>query len=214
MGNFNVKTTGRAAVPRSKRLREAGGYSSSGTVINAGNTSPSSGSGDGHKAALDAISIDNAFYLWLLQKLDGEDDSTRQKVKAGYADDAAHAAEADHALDADTWEGHQFDQYLNQAVRTTDIVQFAKVIAGLFRTPDFVSGIETGSGAAIDERGNGEMNGLTLRSFLKVPMLIYNKIRVTGGEMWNTEGATIAEVTQDPGSETAFTLLLDGAGSG
>ena len=127
----------------------------------------------------------------------------------GYADNAGHAAEADHALDADTWEGHQFGQYLDQAVRTTDIVKFAKVIAGLFRTPDFVSGIETGSGAAIDERGNGEMNGLTLRSFLKVPMLIYNKIRVTGGEMWNTEGATIADVTQDPGSETAFTLLLD-----
>ena len=37
----------------------------------------------------------------------------------------------------------------------------------------------------------------------------FDTIRVTGGEMWNTEGATIAEVTQDPGSETAFTLLLD-----
>lgn len=213
MSNYNVKTTGRAAVPRSKRLREAGGYTSSGTVINAGNSSPSSGSGDGHthanKAALDAISIDNAFYLWLLQKLDGEDDSSRQKVKAGYADDAAHADEADHALDADTWDGHQFSQYLDQGVRSSDMVRFASVIASLFRTPDFVSGIETGAGAAIDENGNGEMNGLTLRSFLKVPMLIYNKIRVTGGEMWNTEGATIAEVTPDDGSETAFTLLLD-----
>lgn len=215
MKNYNVITTGRAAVPRSKRLRDAGGNQGSrGTTVVANGSDPGASSNcDGHshanKAALDAISIDNAFYLWLKQKIDGEDDSTRQKVKAGYADDAAHATEADHALDADTWEGHQFGQYLDQAVRTTDIVKFAKVIAGLFRTPDFVSGIETGSGAAIDERGNGEMNGLTLRSFLKVPMLIYNKIRVTGGEMWNTEGATIAEVTQDPGSETAFTLLLD-----
>ena len=215
MKRFNVITTGKTAVPRSKRLREAGGYQSSGgTVINAGgDSSPSSSSGDGHthanKAALDAISIDNAFYLWLLQKIDGESDSTRQKVKAGYADDAAHAINADHATDSDKWATHNFGDYLNQPVRTTDIVQFARVIAGLFRTPDFVSGIETGSGAAIDENGNGEMNGLTLRSFLKVPVLIYNKIRVTGGEMWNTEGATIKEVTQDPGSETAFTLLLD-----
>ena len=53
------------------------------------------------------------------------------------------------------------------------------------------------------------MNGLTLRSFLKVPVLIYNKIRVTGGEMWNTEGATIAEVIPNPNSESAFTLILD-----
>ena len=187
MKRYNVITTGKTAVPRSKRLREAGGYQSSGgTVINAGGESSPSSSGDGHthanKAALDAISIDNAFYLWLLQKIDGESDSTRQKVKAGYADDAAHATNADHATDSDKWAAHNFGDYLNQPVRTTDIVQFARVIAGLFRTPDFVSGIETGSGAAIDENGNGEMNGLTLRSFLKVPVLIYNKIRVTGGE--------------------------------
>ena len=205
MKRYNVITTGKTAIPRSKRLRDTGGYQSPGgasVVVTGGDSyvSPTQ-TGDGHthanKAALDAISIDNDFYLWLTQKIEGEDDSTTGKVKAGYADDAG------------SWEGHKFADYMDQPVRTSDIVQFAKVIAGLFRTPDFVSGIETGSGAAIDERGNGEMNGLTLRSFLKVPMLIYNKIRVTGGEMWNTEGATIAEVTPDPGSDTAFTLLLD-----
>ena len=213
MKNYNVITTGKAAVPRSRRLREAGGYQTSGgTSVNVSGDS-SSNNGDGHthanKAALDAISIDNDFYLWLKQKIEGADDSDTRKVNAGYADEAGHAIEADHATDADTWEKHRWAEYMDQAVRSSDIVRFAQVIAGLFRTPDFVSGIETGSGAAIDEKGNGEMNGLTLRSFLKVPMLIYNKIRVTGGEMWNTEGATIAEVTKDPDSDTAFTLLLD-----
>lgn len=214
MKNYNVITTGRKAVPRSKRLRDTGGgQPSGGTVVNTGvvpsSSSPAS-SGDGHthpnKPALDAISIDNDFYLWLTQKREGEDNSSYQKVKAGYAD---HAAEADHAADSDAWGGHRFSEYMDQPVRTTDFVRFAGVIASLFRTPDFVSGIETGSGAAIDQRGNGEMNGLTLRSFLKVPVLIYNKIRVTGGEMWNTEGATIAEVIPDPNSESAFTLILD-----
>lgn len=212
MKSYSVITSGRTAVPRSKRLREAGYHAnSSGTVITSGDSSVSNNDGHTHsnKAALDAISIDNSFYLWLLQKIEGADDSSRQKVKAGYADEAGHAVEADHAADADTWEKHHWSEYMDQAVRTTDMVRFAKVIAGLFRTPDFVPGMETGSGAAIDENSNGEMNGLTLRSFLKVPQLIYNKVRVTGGEMWNTEGATIAEVTKDPGSDTAFTLLLD-----
>lgn len=198
MKKYNVITTGKKAVPRSKRLRDAGGYQVSGGTVVTTSGESSSSSGDGHthanKAALDAISIDDAFYLWLLQKIDGETDSTRKKVKAG---------------DSDKWDGHSFGEYLNQAVKTDSVVQFARVIAAMFKTPNFVPGIETGAGAAIDENGNGEMNGLTLRSFLKVPELIYNRIRVTGGEMWNTEGATIADVTPDPDSSTAFTLLLD-----
>ncbi len=208
------KTTNRTARPRSKRLRELGVSSSGGAVAivqNAGSGSGSSSAGDGHTHGnlpyLDQITTDYDGYIHLTQPRENEDDGSvstvTEKVKAGYADDA------DHATDADTWKEHEFDDYMDQPVRTTDFVQFARVIANLFRTQDFVSGIETGSGAAIDDRGNGEMNGLTLRSFLKVPVLIYNKIRVTGGEMWNTEGATIAEVTPDPDSDTAFTLLLD-----
>lgn len=73
----------------------------------------------------------------------------------------------------------------------------------------YVSGIETGTGAAIDKEGNAEMTSLTLRSFLKVPTLIYNKVQVTGGEMWNTEGGTIAKVEPDADSDTAFVLTMD-----
>ena len=212
-------TIHRTARPRSERLRKLGQAASGAgsVVISTTGSSGSAATGSGHThdnlPTLNQISTDNDGYLYLnipiVDEETGEVVYTDIKVKAGYADDAAHAAEADHAKDATLWDGHEFGQYLNQGVRTSDIVQFAKVIAGVFRTPDFVSGIETGSGAAIDEKGNGEMNGLTLRSFLKVPELIYNRIRVTGGEMWNTEGATIAEVTPDPDSSTAFTLVLD-----
>lgn len=74
---------------------------------------------------------------------------------------------------------------------------------------EFISGIETGTGASIDREGNAEMTSLVLRSFLKVPQLIYNKVSVTGGEMWNTEGAVIKSVTPDPDSDTAFVLELE-----
>lgn len=181
MKNYNVKTTGKTAVPRSKRLRDAGGYQRPGstTVVNTGSGQPASSqdqSGDGHthanKAALDAISIDNLFYLWLKQKLEGDDDSTLQKVKAGYADDAAHAdesdhtleadhaEEADHALDSDQWTGHDFDDYLDQPVRVSDIVQFLGVIADAFMTSNYEEGV---SGAGIDEDGNGELANLLVR---------------------------------------------------
>ena len=188
MKNYNVKTTGRTAVPRSQRLRDAGGYQRSGgtTVVNAGNTQTvSSGeqSGDGHthanKAALDAISIDNSFYLWLKQKLEGDDDSTLQKVKAGYADDAAHATEADHAdeadhaLDSDQWSGHDFEDWLDQPVRVSDIVQFLAVIADAFMTSNYEEGE---SGASIDEDGNGELGNLLVRGVAQMARAIVDLI--------------------------------------
>lgn len=163
MKNYNVKTTGKTAVPRSKRLRDAGGYQRPGstTVVNTGSSQPASSqdqSGDGHthanKAALDAISIDNLFYLWLKQKLEGDDDSTLQKVKAGYADEAAHAD------DSDQWDGHDFDDWLDQPVRAGDIVQFLGVIADAFMTSNYEEGE---SGAGIDEDGNGELANLLVR---------------------------------------------------
>lgn len=194
MKNYNVKTTGRTAVPRSQRLRDAGGYQRSGgtTVVNAGNTqtvSPGDQASDGHthdnKAALDAISIDNAFYLWLKQKLEGDDDSTLQKVKAGYADDSAHAIEADHAteadhadeadhaLDSDQWAGHDFEDWLDQPVRVSDIVQFLAVIADAFMTSNYEEGE---SGASIDEDGNGELENLLVRSVAQMARAIVDLI--------------------------------------
>jgi hypothetical protein len=71
----------------------------------------------------------------------------------------------------------------------------------------YIPGIETGTGAAIDEDGNAEAQSLTVRSFLKSPQLIYNKVSVTGGETWNTEGAVIRTVTTD--GENAYILELD-----
>lgn len=72
---------------------------------------------------------------------------------------------------------------------------------------DFAAGIETGKGGRIDESGNGEFNSLILRSFLKVPQLIYNKETVTGGEMWNTEGGVVKAVYPD--GDNSFVCVLE-----
>jgi hypothetical protein len=71
----------------------------------------------------------------------------------------------------------------------------------------FVPGIENGIGGTINGEGNAELQSLIVRSFLKVPELIYNKISVTGGEMWNTEGGVIKSVTPD--GENAFILEME-----
>lgn len=212
------RTSLRTARPRSERLRRLGAAVSGGSSVVQSQSGLAAGAsaGDGHTHPnlpyLNQITTDNDGYEYLTQSredADGNVSETTEKVKAGYADDAAHASEADHSADADTWKKHEFDDWMDQSVRTKDTVRFAKVIFGLLQTPDFLSGIETGAGAAIDENGNGEMNSLILRSFLKVPELIYNKIRITGGEMWNTEGGTVASVEKDPDSDTAYTLALE-----
>lgn len=148
-----------------------------------------------HEATADIagnFTVDNQYYLWVRQVIGGV--PTLHKIKAE---------------SADLWDGKGFGQYLDQPVRRDDIVRFARVVAAIVGSPDFISGIETGCGWRIDENGNGEMGSLTLRGPLKTPMLIYNKVQVTGGEMWNTEGGTIKAVEADPNSETALILTMD-----
>ncbi|MDR0939907.1 MAG: hypothetical protein LBN29_11280 [Mediterranea sp.] len=88
-----------------------------------------------------------------------------------------------------------------------DATAFVLSMLGGARFGQFTPGIETGTGASVDERGNAEFQSLAVRSFLKVPQLIYNKVRVTGGETWNTEGASIKDVTAD--GDNAYILALD-----
>ena len=50
----------------------------------------------------------------------------------------------------------------------------------------FVTGMIGGTGAQIDKDGRGEMTSLTLREFLEVPELRFNRIDVVSGELWNS----------------------------
>lgn len=195
MKKYNVSTTSRPAALRSGRQQSQGVARGAG-ITGAVTATTVAATGDGHthgnKAALDAISIDNAFYLWLMQKIEGASDSTLAKVRAGYADDAARAAEADHAADADTWAQHAFADYMDQGVRSTDIVSFAKVLAAAMASPDFSQGINTGRGWRIGSDG-AELESLVLRRFLEVPELRYNRTSVEVGNRWNAPGGGLIE---------------------
>lgn len=56
----------------------------------------------------------------------------------------------------------------------------------------FASGL-TGHGGFIDSLGHGELSSLVLRSFLEVPQLNYNRVRVTAGDLWLSPGGGLIE---------------------
>ena len=77
----------------------------------------------------------------------------------------------------------------------------------------FVSGILGGSGARIDKDGRGEMTSLTLREFLEVPELRFNRVDVVSGELWNSIAfGTIEDV--DLVNQIVTLKLEDGEYSG
>lgn len=63
----------------------------------------------------------------------------------------------------------------------------------------FGDGIETGeyvdgiSGAKIDREGRGEMQSLSIREFLEVPELRFNRVDVVSGELWNSVAFGLVE---------------------
>ncbi len=207
---YIAKVTQRTPRPRSKRLRQQGiGSTASTTVVMSG---ASGGSivpaGDGHShsnlSALNEISTDQNGYEYLTQLRETENPDTgettvervTEKVKAGFADDAAHATEADHAREADNadkWDGLQAADYLDQSVRKADNVEFAKVAAPVAQSPDFQQGINTGRGWQIGASGGAELDSLTLRRFLEVPELRYNRTSVEVGNKWNAPGGGLIE---------------------
>lgn len=57
---------------------------------------------------------------------------------------------------------------------------------------DYASGI-TGFGGKIDSKGRGELDELTIRHFLEVPELRYNRVSIQIGNRWNASGGGIIE---------------------
>lgn len=183
---YNVITTLREALPRSKRRRAISQSGSGGTTVNV--VSSATDSGDGHthdnKAVLDAQSMNDDGYLYLRHRTDDAETSVTEKVKAGYADEAGHAKEADNA---DMWDKRQFDDYLDQPVRKTDSVQHKEVITDTLRgTGQFVDGL-LGSGYRlwVDENGvvHLTIDKLTVRQTMVVLELLIEQIRSVGGQI-------------------------------
>ena len=114
--------------------------------------------------------------------------------------DKVKAGEADHAADSDKWDGHDFDDYLDQPVRTTDDVQFkdveaedvsadnvevsGKVTTTHVESPGFTTG-PLGAGFRLFKPTGGnaslELDELTVRKTMRVFELIIQQIKHQGG---------------------------------
>ena len=178
MKTYTKKTTRLKALPRSKRARYGSTGASSSTMI-----SPAAGAiqGDvsGHTHSnlpeLEKFSTDSDGYGYLNRVVENSDGSvTRQtdKMKSGYADDSGN------------WDGHAFDDYIDQPVRKADIPEFAGLIAGLLKSRGFTSGA-LGSGFMLGSDGDGnavlEVDKVIVRKAMEVAELIIQQLSHQGG---------------------------------
>ena len=217
--HYTSITTNRTPRPRSERLREQGiGSANSTVVLNAqagggGNSSPI---GDGHthanKDALDEISTDNNGYQYLTklkevtvtdpdtQETHTEYQSVKEKVKAGFADEATHAAYA-HDLDPDSPANQRFlSRLLNDVAAGNITFQQAIYVLGIavFRGEaqfgTFVRSLYAGTGAGIDPQGNAEFESVRVRTYFEAVELIINRLSAIEGDQLLTEADTIDSV--------------------
>lgn len=154
------------------------------------------------------IEISDRVDLGKMAALEGSIDETNHYVKTATAafPDLIRSWESTKPTDTNVYSSRKSEReflHKNRPDTAAGLIQFLQGA----EFGQFLPGIETGSGGAIDSEGNGELQSLVIRSFLKVPQLIYNKVSVTGGEMWNTEGGVIQSVTAD--GENAYILELD-----
>lgn len=81
--------------------------------------------------------------------------------------------------------------------------------SAIFGAEGFASGL-TGFGGKIDKYGHAEFDSLTLRKFLEVPELRYNRVEIQVGDKWNAPGAGVIEsVEQLDESTGTITLKLE-----
>lgn len=78
---------------------------------------------------------------------------------------------------------------------------------------NYVGGFLGGSGGIINEKGYAELMGLTLREFLEVPELRFNRIDVISGETWNAIAFGLIE-SVDEANRIVTLKLEDGELSG
>lgn len=215
---YTSVTTTRTPRPRSPRLREQGiGSVNSTVVLNAqtggGGSTPT---GDSHthlnKNALDQITTDENGYEYLTQmeevtvtdpdtgETHTEYQNVTRKVKAGFADEAQHAAYA-HDLDPDSPANQRFlSRLLNdvaagnitfqQAIHVLGIAHFG----GEAQFGTFVRSLYAGSGAGIDNLGNAEFESVRVRTYFEAVELIINRLSAIEGDQLLTEADTIDSV--------------------
>ena len=204
MAVYNLKTTKRQALPRSKRLRELGGggggaTSSVVTINSGGNVTPGAAHYHANKAALDQITTDADGYQYLtrlVEQPDGTLKEVTEKVKAGvadYANDISPEALANlpylSKLADDVAKGNiTFEAGLKSLALA--MLNDGATFGG------YTSGLTSGTGAAIDKLGNAEVESLRVRTYFECLEIIINKLSTIEGDQLLTESDTIERVEE------------------
>ena len=87
-----------------------------------------------------------------------------------------------------------------------DLSTGADVVHNSFKTKGFVTGM-TGTGANVDNEGNTELESATIRRFLEVPELRYNRVDIKVGDKWRAAGGGVIKSVDT--SSKVVTLKLE-----
>ena len=109
----------------------------------------------------------------------------RRSVDSSDPDDELYVPVDDTTIPTTAWVESRTDNRYLKKYEPDETEHRIKFFDGI-ECGEFVTGMIGGSGTRFDGRGYGEMNGLTLREFLEVPELRFNRIDVVSGELWNS----------------------------
>lgn len=204
MAVYNLKTTKRQALPRSKRLRELGGGGGSATssvvtINSGGNVTPGAAHYHANKAALDQITTDADGYQYLtrlVEQPDGTLAEVTEKVKAGEAD-YANDISPEVLANLPYLSKIADDIAKGQITFEAGLKSLAlAILNGGATFGGYTSGLPGGTGAAIDELGNAEFESVKVRTYFECLELIINKLSTIEGDQLLTESDTIERVEE------------------
>ena len=131
----------------------------------------------------------------------------RRSVDSSDPDDELYVPVDDTTLPTTAWVESRTDNRFLKKYEPDETQHRIKFFDGI-ECGEFVTGMIGGSGTQFDGDGYGEMNGLTLREFLEVPELRFNRIDVVSGELWNSVAFGLVESVDT--ENRICTLKLEG----
>lgn len=194
--NYSVLTTKRAATPRSERGRtQTQRAASIITVVGGDAEDGSAGSGHMHdnKEVIDSLRADSQSDYLYIRKIPAGQDPVNCKVSAGKADDATQ------------WNGHSFDEYLDQKVRRIDAVEFASVKVG----DSVFSKLTQTARAAV---GMAAQYALSLFDKIGANSILLRLFRLHADHVTVEESLTSSDFGQDGFTGKGFGLTKDSSG--
>ena len=131
----------------------------------------------------------------------------RRSVDSSDPDDELYVPVDDTTVPTTAWVESRTDNRFLKKYEPDETQHRIKFFDGV-ECGEFVTGMIGGSGTRFDGDGYGEMNGLTLREFLEVPELRFNRIDVVSGELWNSVAFGLVESVDT--ENRICTLKLEG----